>query len=121
MCGIEAPARIRVLHVITSLGIGGAERLVVSAARGLSPARFDHGICCLSERGPLAAEAEAAGVPGFCVGGVPGVRPPPALPRLGPPIPDFPAAILPTPLPAAEPFRRLPARPAPRPVVVAPE
>jgi glycosyltransferase involved in cell wall biosynthesis len=121
MCGIEAPARIRVLHVITSLGIGGAERLVVSAARGLSPARFDHGICCLSERGPLAAEAEAAGVPVFCVGGFPGLRHPAALARLVRLIRDFRPTIVHTHLQSANLYGRLAARLARVPVVVATE
>ena len=78
----SSPPRIRVLHIITSLTLGGAERLVVSAARGLGPETFDHQICCLSERGPLADEATAAGVPVSCIGTFPGLSHPIAFARL---------------------------------------
>ncbi len=113
--------RIRVLHVITSLGIGGAERLVVSAASGLSAARFDHAICCLAERGPLAGEAEAAGVPVFCVGEFPGLRHPIAFARLVRTIRAFRPTIVHTHLQSANLYGRLAARLARVPVVVATE
>src|SRR3989454_12814506 len=113
--------RIRVLHVITSLGIGGAERLVVSAAGGLSAARFDHAICCLAERGPLAGEAEAAGVPVFCVGQFPGLRHPIAFARLVRTIRSFRPTIVHTHLQSANLYGRLAARLARVPVVAATE
>jgi glycosyltransferase involved in cell wall biosynthesis len=78
-----APAsRLRVLHVITSLTVGGAERLVVSAAARLPRGRFDSAICCFAARGPLAADAEAAGVPIWCLDEFPGVGHPLAFVRL---------------------------------------
>jgi glycosyltransferase involved in cell wall biosynthesis len=112
---------IRVLQVITSLGIGGAERLVVSAARGLSAPRFEHAICCLAERGPLAAEAEAAAVPVFCVGEFPGLRHPFAFARLIRIIRAFRPTIVHTHLQSASLYGRLAARLARVPVVVATE
>jgi glycosyltransferase involved in cell wall biosynthesis len=112
---------IRVLQVITSLGIGGAERLVVSAARGLSAPRFEHAICCLAERGPLAAEAEAAAVPVFCVGESPGLRHPFAFARLIRIIRAFRPTIVHTHLQSASLYGRLAALLARVPVVVATE
>jgi len=118
--GYQRPP-IRVLQVITSLGIGGAERLVVSAARGLSAPRFEHAICCLAERGPLAAEAEAAAVPVFCVGEFPGLRHPFAFGRLIRIIRAFRPTIVHTHLQSASLFGRLAARLARVPVVIATE
>jgi len=112
---------IRVLQVITSLGIGGAERLVVSAARGLSAPRFEHAICCLAERGPLAAEAEAAEVPVFCVDEFPGLRHPFAFARLIRIIRAFRPTIVHTHLQSANLYGRLAAHLARVPVVVATE
>jgi len=77
------PSRpLRLLHVIVSLGIGGAERLVVSAATRLPRGEFESVICCLAEPGLLAGEAQRAGVRVVCVGDFPGVRHPLAFARL---------------------------------------
>jgi glycosyltransferase involved in cell wall biosynthesis len=76
------PGPIRVLHVITNLGIGGAERLVVSAARRLPRDRFESVVCCLTDLGPLAREVEADGVAVHCVNAFPGLSNPLAFIRL---------------------------------------
>ena len=73
---------IRVLHIIVGLGVGGAERLVVSAVTGLRAPAFEHAICCFSERGALAGEAEHAGARVECIGAFPGLRNPFAFMRL---------------------------------------
>ena len=114
-------APIRVLHVITNLGIGGAERLVISAANGLPPARFEQAICVLTERGPLAAEAEAAGVPVFCIGEFPGLRHPQAFARLVLTIRALRPTIVHTHLQSANLYGRFAARLARVPIVVATE
>ncbi len=44
---------LRVMFVITSMPVGGAETLLVNLIRGLDPARFVAELCCLKERGPL--------------------------------------------------------------------
>ena len=54
--------KIRVLHLITRLPVGGAERLLVDIARGLDPQRFTSIACCIQDRGELAAELEASGI-----------------------------------------------------------
>ncbi len=46
--------KIKILHVIDSLGIGGMERVVIDVANGLDPARFEQVICCISRRGEAA-------------------------------------------------------------------
>lgn len=53
---------IRVAQVIWSLGLGGAEQVVIRLAAGLERRRFAPLICCLDEPGPFAPQAEAAGV-----------------------------------------------------------
>jgi glycosyltransferase involved in cell wall biosynthesis len=54
--------KLRILHLITRLPVGGAERLLVDVARGLDPARFEAVVCCIQDRGELAAELEASGI-----------------------------------------------------------
>jgi glycosyltransferase involved in cell wall biosynthesis len=48
--------------VIWSLGLGGAEQVVIRLAGGLDRTRFEPLICCLDEAGPFAPLAERAGV-----------------------------------------------------------
>lgn len=58
---------LRVLHLITRLPVGGAERLLVDVVRNLEPGRFESLVCCIQEKGALAAELEAAGVAVHCL------------------------------------------------------
>lgn len=46
--------RIRILHVLDSLAVGGMERVVIDVANLLDPERFEQVICCLSRRGEAA-------------------------------------------------------------------
>lgn len=52
----------RVAFVIWSLGLGGAEQVVIRLASSLDRSRFLPIICCLNEPGRFAAQAQAAGV-----------------------------------------------------------
>lgn len=54
---------ITIAYVIGSLRIGGSERQIVELVKGLDKTRYRLSICCMTERGPLAAEVEALGVP----------------------------------------------------------
>jgi sugar transferase (PEP-CTERM/EpsH1 system associated) len=54
---------VPVVHVVTSLGMGGLEKVVLDLTRGLNRAIFKPSVLCLHERGPLASQFEAAGVP----------------------------------------------------------
>jgi sugar transferase (PEP-CTERM/EpsH1 system associated) len=49
-----ADRKIKIMHVIDSLGIGGMERVVIDVANGLDAVRFEQTICCLSRRGEAA-------------------------------------------------------------------
>ena len=53
---------IRVAYAIWSLGLGGAEQVVIRLAAGLDRRRFEPLICCLDEPGPFATQAEKAGI-----------------------------------------------------------
>lgn len=55
--------KVRLLHLITRLPIGGAERLLLGILRNLDDRRFESVVCCIQDRGELAEEAEALGVP----------------------------------------------------------
>lgn len=46
--------KIKILHVIDSLALGGMERVVIDVANGLDPARFAQTVCCISRRGAAA-------------------------------------------------------------------
>ena len=59
--------KLRILHLITRLPVGGAERLLVDVARGLDGARFESLVCCIQDKGPLALELEAAGIAVHCL------------------------------------------------------
>ncbi len=53
----------RILHLITRLPIGGAERLLLGILRNLDPNEFESVVCCIQDRGELADEVEALGIP----------------------------------------------------------
>jgi len=53
---------VRVAQVIWSLGLGGAEQVVIRLAAGLDRTRFEPIVCCLDELGPFAQAAQQAGV-----------------------------------------------------------
>jgi sugar transferase (PEP-CTERM/EpsH1 system associated) len=46
--------KIKILHVLDSLDVGGMERVVIDVVNGLDPARFDHAVCCVSRKGEAA-------------------------------------------------------------------
>jgi glycosyltransferase involved in cell wall biosynthesis len=61
----------RVLILIKGLGRGGAEQLLVSAARHLDRRRFDYEVAyLLPHKDALVAELTTAGLPVSCLGGV---------------------------------------------------
>jgi sugar transferase (PEP-CTERM/EpsH1 system associated) len=51
---VKTKKRIKIMHVIDSLGIGGAERVVINVANGLDPEIFEQIVCCISSRGRAA-------------------------------------------------------------------
>src|SRR5262249_46065990 len=76
----EPVTRIRVAHLISALGVGGAENMLLNLGRRLDGDRFESRVITLLDAdGPLAAELAAAGTP---VVGLGVRRDPLALPRL---------------------------------------
>jgi glycosyltransferase involved in cell wall biosynthesis len=59
--------RIKVFYVINSLGIGGAEQLLVTLARYLEREQFDLVVCALWADGPIGQELREIGVPVHCL------------------------------------------------------
>ena len=55
--------RVNVLYLIWSLGLGGAEQIVIQTAIGLNRQRFVPYICCLNDEGPFAYQAKSQGIP----------------------------------------------------------
>lgn len=55
--------KIKILYLIGTLDVGGAERHLVEVVRRLDRTAFRPSVCTLSPGGALAAEVEAAGVP----------------------------------------------------------
>lgn len=54
--------RINILYLIWSLGLGGAERVVISLAKNLDKEKFNPIICCLNDKGVFADELEKEGI-----------------------------------------------------------
>jgi sugar transferase (PEP-CTERM/EpsH1 system associated) len=46
--------KIKILHVLDSLGVGGMERVVMDVVNGLDSTRFEHVVCCVSRKGAAA-------------------------------------------------------------------
>jgi len=56
-------SKIRVVHLIESLGVGGAERRLVSDLRWFNRDRYDHRVIYLTPDDTLRGEIEAIGIP----------------------------------------------------------
>ncbi len=54
--------RVRILYVVTTLAVGGAERSLYELVRGLDRSRYDPMVCSLISRGALAKPLEELGV-----------------------------------------------------------
>ncbi len=55
-------ARINVIHLITGLGVGGAETMLAKLVTGMDPARFSTSVISMIEPGPLAEPIMAQGI-----------------------------------------------------------
>lgn len=59
----DTRTRIRVVHLVWTLDIGGLEKMVLELAGRLDTKRFQTHVVCLSDPGTLAARFEAGGIP----------------------------------------------------------
>ena len=55
-------SKVRILYIIGSLRLGGAEKQVAELALGLDKSRYEVDICCLNEAGPLVEDIRQNGV-----------------------------------------------------------
>ena len=70
MSGDRAPrrhGRVRVVHVITGLGVGGAETVLLRLLAGLDRERFDPVVIGLLGSGPVAEQLRAMAIPVFAM------------------------------------------------------
>jgi glycosyltransferase involved in cell wall biosynthesis len=65
---------IKILFVITSSGIGGAEKVLYHTTRLLDPERYVASICSLKEKGQVARDAEITGIEVHCLAMADGER-----------------------------------------------
>lgn len=59
----KSVAPVTVAHIIWSLGLGGAEQVVLGLVRNMDRSRYQPVVICLDEKGPFASGAEEARVP----------------------------------------------------------
>lgn len=64
-------SRKRILQVVHSLPFAGTEMLVTQISLALKK-KFDFGVCCLDQKGPLAKKLEGGGIPVFELNRKPG-------------------------------------------------
>jgi glycosyltransferase involved in cell wall biosynthesis len=57
------PRRIKVLHLVEDLKVGGLEKVVASLATGLNPRRFEVEVWCLARGGTVADWLNLSGIP----------------------------------------------------------
>ena len=69
-------SRLRVLHIITSLSVGGAETALKELLAGIDRTRFDCRVVSLTTRAPVGDEIEALGIPVVALGGRSGLLTP---------------------------------------------
>jgi glycosyltransferase involved in cell wall biosynthesis len=62
------PPRLKVLYLLVSLPVGGAEDLVRAMVTGLDPAKFAAGAACLGSPGLIGEELQRAGFPVAALG-----------------------------------------------------
>lgn len=73
---------MKILHVITGLGVGGAEKMLLNLLGGMDRARYDTGVVSLMDRGELGAQILALGYPLYTLNIRRGLPGPAALSRL---------------------------------------
>lgn len=65
---------MKVVHVITSTGVGGAQIMLSRYLRTLGPSRRSHSVISLMEQGPISEEILDAGIPLHHLGLSPGAK-----------------------------------------------
>lgn len=73
--------KIKILHVIGALEVGGAETMLAKLVSRLDPARFENAVVSLSDEGPIGARIASSGIPVAALGARRGWIPPAAFGR----------------------------------------
>ena len=55
-------SRLKVLHILAALPVGGAETLLLAALTAADQRSFSYLVCSLSDKGPVGKEMEQAGI-----------------------------------------------------------
>jgi len=71
--GRSGGPRLRVLHLVQGLEIGGLEKMCADLVCGLDPARFEPEVVCFDALGPLARRLEERTIPATLLARRPGV------------------------------------------------
>lgn len=58
-------SKVKIMFVITSSGVGGAEKILYYTITGLDRTRYDLSMCSLKEKGEIAADLEHGGIEVF--------------------------------------------------------
>lgn len=78
----SAATRIKTLHIINDLSIGGAEMMLYKLLSGMDKERFDAVVISLMDQGKLRERIESLGIPVHTVGMKPGMPAPTSVWRL---------------------------------------
>jgi glycosyltransferase involved in cell wall biosynthesis len=74
--------RLRVMHVITGLSVGGAETMLRKVLQGMDRSRFENSVAALTDIGPVGKQIEEEGTPVTALGMRRGVPDPVGVLRL---------------------------------------
>ena len=66
--GVVVSTRLRVVHIITGLRVGGAEQMLELLARHMDDSRFEHVVISLGAIGPIGLRLQRLGVPVVALG-----------------------------------------------------
>lgn len=94
--GDDYPKPMRVMHLITGLGVGGAETMLAKLLGATTKSRFTSTVVSMIQPGPMAQTIRSLGVPVDSLGLTRGVPRPSALPALLKLIRDFRPDVLQT-------------------------
>lgn len=64
---ITMHSKIRIVYIITSTGIGGAEKILYYTVTGLDRTKYSISVCSLKEKGEIAKELESDGIKVHCL------------------------------------------------------
>ena len=73
---------VRILHLISTLDIGGAEQDLLKLVTSADPAHFTHEVVSMTTLGPIGERLQAAGIPTHALNMIKGLPDPRGIPRL---------------------------------------